>query len=104
MAIIVSEMVFQDVGAISDAAALSVDATAIVTYTIPASTKGVTFQNVGSKVAWLGGASTVDPSNNRGMKFFQNEKLTYLRVKATFTLGFKCAAGDSTTISIVTHT
>jgi len=92
---------YNNVGAIASEAAVSVDATAVA-YTVTAGKKGVSFQNVGSKVAWYGGAN-VAPASNIGNKLFQSQGLVYKGVKNTFKVYFRCAAGESTTIGVVNH-
>ena len=102
MALVVGDLVFQNVGAITAVAALSVDSTGAVSYSITAGKQGVSFQNVGSKPAWYGG-STVDPASSLGNKLFPNQSLTYKNVKTDFVIYFKCAAAETTTIAIVEH-
>lgn len=92
---------FNNVGAVSSEAAISVDENGI-TYTVTAGKKGVSFQNVGSKVAWYGGSTTL-PASNIGNKLFPSQGLVYKGVKNTFTVYFKTAVGESTTIGVVNH-
>lgn len=94
---------FNNVGAIGDEVKLSITDAAIIVYTVPAGKKGISFQNVGTKAAWYGGPTTVDPANSRGNKMFMNQTITYKNVKNSFSIGFRCGTGDSTTIAIVNH-
>lgn len=102
MPLVVGDLVFQNVGSIVSVAALSVDDSAAVAYTITADRQGVTFQNVGTKDVWYGD-DTVAPASNKGVKLFRNQSLTYKNVKSTFKIYFKCATGDSTTIGVNEH-
>ena len=92
---------YNNIGAVTDVAGISASGT-IASYTIPAGKKGISFQNVGNKIAWYGG-STVDPTTNRGNKLFQNQSLVYKNVKNSFEIYFKCAAGETTIIGVVLH-
>lgn len=97
----ISFIEYNNVGAIAAEAPISVDENGI-SYTIPAGKKGVSFQNVGSKIAWYGG-STVAPASSIGNKLFVNQGLVYKGVKNSFTIYFKCAAGETTTIGVINH-
>lgn len=93
-------IILDDVGALSDAAKISVTDAAAVSHTVTAGKKGVSLQNTGSDPVWYGG-STVDPGNNRGNKLFPNQAVFYRNVKDTFKIYFKCDTGETATISVV---
>lgn len=92
---------YNNVGAIGSEAVINVDSAGIA-YTVTAGKKGVSFQNVGSKIAWYGG-SNVHVVNKIGNKLFQNQGLVYKGVKNTFKIYFKTATGDTTTIGVINH-
>lgn len=93
-------IVLDDIGAISSPAAMSVDSSGATAHNVSDNQKGVSFQNTGSGIAWYGG-SNVDPATKRGNQLFPNQTLVYKNVKKSFSVYFKCAAGISTTISVV---
>lgn len=90
---------FNNIGAISSEAAVSVDENPTV-YTITAGKKGISFQNLGSKPIWYGG-SNLDPDNNIGNKIFSNGSLVYKGVKSTFQIYFACLDTESSTLGVV---
>lgn len=98
----ISFIEFNNISAISEEVAISVGHSAAVAYAIPAGKKGVSFQNVGSKIAWYGGAG-VDPSTNRGVKLFSNQTLVFKNVKNSFTIYFLCGGTDTTSIGVVNY-
>ena len=87
-------------GAITPKAKISVTDSAVATYTIPEGANGVSFQNQGTTKVWYGD-STVDPANNKGVYLLPGQVLTFKNAKSTFTIGFKCASGDSGTVGLV---
>lgn len=92
---------YNNIGAIADETRITVDAVG-TSYTIPAGRKGVSFQNVSGDVCWYGG-SAVDPTTHRGNKLFPRQGLVYKNVKNSFTIRFRCAAGESCYIGVVNH-
>ena len=93
---------FNNISAIGSEAAISVDDSGAVSYTIPVGKKGVTFQNVGSKNCWYGG-SNVDPDTKVGIKLFRNQGLIFRNVKKTFKIYFLCGTGDSTSVGVINN-
>lgn len=94
---------YNNISAIGDEVALSVDSAGITTYTVTAGKKGVSFQNLGSDIVWYGGSDSVAPASNRGHKLFPNQSLIYKNVRNTFTIGFRCAATETATVAVVNH-
>lgn len=92
---------YNNIGAIADEAKISVDS-AGASYTIPAGKKGVSFQNVGTKIIWYGG-STVDPVAKRGNQLFPNQGLVYKNVNKRFTIYFKTGGSDTSEVGVVNH-
>ena len=93
---------FNNISAINSEAAISVDDSGSIPYTIPAGKKGVTFQNVGSKNCWYGGAN-VNPTSSIGIRLFRNQGLVFKNVKRTFKIYFKCGSGDSTSVGVINN-
>ena len=98
----ISFIEYNNISAINSEAKISVTAGAAIPYTIPAGKKGVIFQNTGSKNCWYGG-SNVNPSTSVGIKLFRNQGLIFRNVKRTFTIYFKCATGDDTTVGVINN-
>ena len=98
----ISFIEFNNISAIGSEAKISVDGVGAVSYTIPAGKKGVSFQNVGSKIAWYGG-DNVSPADSIGVKLFVNQTLSFKNVKNTFKIYFKCAVADTTSIGVVNY-
>ncbi len=90
---------YNNVGIITDEAAVTVNITGV--YTVTAGKKGVSLQNIGDKIVWYGG-STVDTAS-RGNMLFPRQTLVYKNVKKTFKIYFKAAIANPSTIGVVTH-
>lgn len=93
---------FADIGAISDVPKIDVVSATAISHSVTAGQRGVSFQNVGTKICWYGG-STVDPAAKRGNKLFPNQTLPYSNVKNDFDIYFRCGAGDTTEIGVVEY-
>jgi len=93
---------YNNLGSLSDEAPVSVDSAAAIAYTITAGKKGVSFQNVGSKVVWYGGIN-VNPATSRGHKLVPMQVLSYRNTKNTFKIYFKCESGDTSTIGVINY-
>jgi hypothetical protein len=97
-----SNVEYSRVGAISSLTAISVGNASAVSHTVSAGKSGVSFQNVGSKVVWYGGAN-VDPANNVGNKLTPLMTLSYKNVKEDFKIYFKCGGTDTSIIGVIEH-
>ncbi len=95
----ISFIEYNNVGAITDEAAITVNITG--NYTITAGKKGVSLQNIGSKAVWYGG-STVDTAS-RGNILYPRQTIVYKNVKKTFKIYFQAAIANPSTIGVVTH-
>ena len=93
---------FSDVGAISSLPKIDVVSASAISHPVTAGKKGVSIQNVGSKICWWGD-SNVDPANSVGNKLFPNQTLYYENVKSSFDIYFRCASGDTTTLGANEH-
>lgn len=91
---------FPNAGPLVDVAAISVTDSSAASHTVSSGKSNVLFQNVGTSPVWMGG-STVDPDNTRGYQILPKAGYAWPSVKSNFKAYFKCATGDSSTISVV---
>jgi len=106
MALALAAGVFDDVGLISDVVELEVANGAVDVYTPSANVRGVMFQNTGDSECWFGSPTTIDPdtaSNRRGIILLPRQTLLFRSIKSTFSIGFECASGLTTTIGIMEY-
>jgi hypothetical protein len=89
-----------NVGTISSQAKISVTDVA-TQYTPPAGTRGVKFQVQGTSDVWEGG-SGVSPATNNGIYWIPDEVAVYETISDNFSVYFRCAAGETSTIGVVT--
>jgi len=92
---------FDDVGAITHTAKLSVPNTQ-VELTLTAGKRGISIQNVGSKIAWWGGTGLV-PADKDGNQLFPNQTMLFRNVRHDFSIFFRCGGTDSTELGIVEY-
>jgi len=95
----VTNIPFDQVGALSSVSALSVTDAGTQSHTVTAGKKVVIFQVVSGKECWYGGLD-VDPSANLGIIIMPRGMLIFRNVKSTFKVYFKCASGDTSEVGI----
>lgn len=89
-----------NIGALATVAKIDADSASAQAHTITAGKSYVIFQNTGTNEVWMGDAS-VDPSAKRGYQILPNSAFVFQNVTQTFAAYFKCAATESTSVSIV---
>lgn len=97
-----SAVALGDIGSISTQPPVSVDSAGATSLNISAGKSGIIIQNVGSSIVYFGG-SNVSPATNYGCQLLPKVMLI-LKAKDTFTVYFKCAAGETSTIGVVEFT
>lgn len=90
-----------DVGALSDVAAVSVTASA-TSHTMTSGKRGVIYQNLGTKDVFIGGA-TVDGDSNRGILLYPGSMFQFRNAKEGHKAFFVCKTGDTSTIGVVEY-
>ena len=95
----VTNMFFDQVGALSSATTLDVDDAGVSPYTVTAGKKAVILQVVSGNELWFGG-STVDPTTYIGNIMTPRMMLIFRNVKSTFKVYFRAATGKSGKVGI----
>jgi len=89
-----------NIGVTSSQTAINVTATA-AKYTPPSGTRGIKLQVQGTDYVWEGG-SNVDPATNKGIYWIVGETVVYDSISADFEIYFRCAAGKTSILGVVT--
>lgn len=90
--------IIDNVGSLTTPVAIGISGASPIAYTITAQMKGVTFQNVGTKIVWWGGED-VDPVNFRGYKLTPLGAYQFRGATQDFSVYFICSGADGTMIS-----
>lgn len=90
---------FDEIGAITSLAPLSVTDSSVQSYTVTAGKKVVILQIVSGGECWYGGA-TVNPATNIGIIMMPRGMLIFRNVKSTFKIYFRCATGLTAEVAI----
>lgn len=96
-----SVVLIDDIGELSDLAKVAVTDGAAVSYIITAGKKGCILMNVGGSPCCFGG-STVDADNNRGIIMLPRVPY-FFKARQNFKIYFQCTVGLSTSIGIVEY-
>ncbi|MHA2068127.1 MAG: hypothetical protein ACXABY_27515 [Candidatus Thorarchaeota archaeon] len=91
---------FDSPGPLRVATPISVVSASATEHPLTPGRAGIIFQNVGNKECWFGD-STVAPASNLGNILLPRASVMFVNVKSDFSVYFRCAAGDTTTIGIV---
>ena len=91
---------FDDVGQFSTASPVSVDSSGATQLTLTSGKKTIIIQNTGTEIVWAGGSDVV-PSTSSGIAILPYVMLIFRNVSSSFSIYFKCAAGKTSTISVV---
>ena len=91
---------FDDVGAFNTVAPYSIDSAGATQLTLTSGKKSIIIQNTGSSIIW-GGDSDVSPATNRGIAILPYVMLIFRSVSSNFSLYLKCAAGETSTLSVI---
>ena len=89
-----------NMGSIKTVIPISADSTSATEYEVIEGSIYVALQNNGSDSVWMGDED-VDPSALRGLKLPPSAMWIFENVEKTFSVYFKCAAGESTTVSVI---